>query len=127
MEQNGRHSAGGWHVDRDIEVRADGEAMFCPACRAPALAWARVPHEMSNAAGETIAGLGIAVLCEHCDTADPGAAPLLTYLAVHEQVREEHCAEVVALLRRWALNAEARPPDPLIVEQELAQWRAGEL
>lgn len=112
---------------RGVQVRTSDQVPDCPACSGPGILSALVSRAIKNGRGEDVAGAGVAVLCPRCDVDDFFAGPLLTFFAVHGQLSTEVLEEAAPLLRRWALNAQVKPPNQERLEEEYELWSRGEL
>ncbi|MEU3568521.1 DUF6300 family protein [Kitasatospora sp. NPDC036755] len=106
-----------------IEVRT-AALPPCRRCGNPALLTARYPHSWPNRSGKPVTGFKEATLCAVCDEDDPAAAGLLALLG---GPTAERPADLGALARRWVSVVRHRTPDPAVLEEEAARYRAGEL
>lgn len=110
------------HVD--VQAVADRN---CPRCDRKVLLSAQMPHGWENPDGTRVEGTLTAFLCPECDSSSPGAAPLITFFQVHEQVDPENLHECADLIRNWIATIEFSPVDTAKLEEEYLAWRNGEL
>jgi hypothetical protein len=112
---------------RQITLRVTQDQPACPHCAAPALLAADVPHGWANPDGTTTSGTITVLLCPHCDTSKPGAAPLITYFTVHGQVDAQTISECAALIQAWVDSITIPPIDLARLEEEIRAWQQGDL
>ncbi|MET7335978.1 DUF6300 family protein [Nonomuraea sp. NPDC005650] len=113
-------------MNRQIEVITSDDAPECPRCGQEGLLYARVPNGWYNAAGARVEGYTGVVLCPACDTQDLHAAPLITWFHVNGEANDED-QEFVRLFIAWATNVFVPMLNEQALEDEIEQWRRGEL
>ncbi|MFC7582395.1 DUF6300 family protein [Nonomuraea antimicrobica] len=109
-----------------IDVITTDDAPDCPGCGSEGLLYSRVPNSWTNTRGELVQGYTGVVLCPRCDAQDRYAAPLITWFHVHGQADDED-EEFVQLLVAWASSVFVPELDKQALEDEIEQWRRGEL
>jgi hypothetical protein len=110
----------------DVDVQAVADK-HCPRCDSPVLLSAQMPHGWENPDGTRVEGTLTAFLCPKCDSGSPGAAPLITFFQVHEQLDPGNLYECADLIRNWIATIEFTPVDLAKLEEEYLAWRVGEL
>jgi hypothetical protein len=108
------------------EIVVSASTPACPRCGGDGLAAARVPHTIQAARGPRHR-YHLVVLCATCDADAPGAAPLITFFHVHEQVTSETMDTFAALLSTWVGALTVPTVDPVAWEEEFHARRRGDL
>jgi uncharacterized protein DUF6300 len=85
----------------------------------------KVPTSQEEFGEHIVSTYRHAVLCEVCDAGTPGAAALITFMAVHSPVGPEKVEELAGYLTAW-LDTVRTTPDPQAWEEEWQAWRRGE-
>ncbi|MEV0996863.1 DUF6300 family protein [Nonomuraea sp. NPDC050202] len=111
---------------RQIDVMSSDDVPECPRCGKEGLLYARVPHGWVNAAGERVDGYTGVVLCADCDANATHSGPLITWFHVNGEADDED-PEFVRLLIAWATHVFVPMLDEQALEDEIEQWRRGEL
>lgn len=99
----------------------------CHRCGGSLLFSVDVPHSFRRTDGTEVPGTRTVGLCERCDRDTPPGRGLIAFFTVNPVGRDEHGAEIEALLTEWidsipSVAAVGDDPD----ETEHA-WRAGEV
>lgn len=112
---------------RRVEIVSIVEPPACPRCGNDGLLLARVPYGWVNSAGNRVDGRNGVVLCGGCHDDVPHAAALITWFQVNGSVEDDTSEEFARLLVAWAEHVEAPALDEQALEDEIAQWRNGDL
>nr|BBI93429.1 hypothetical protein [Streptomyces sp.] len=120
---------------RAVSARANADTVLidihgtpsCPRCDGPSEMVARFPCTIANGRGESIQGLREALLCAHCDHADPAAAELLALFQVDDGVSPENRQTFGGLTAAWVESVRHRTVDEELLGEQSVQWYRSEL